>query len=134
MYDKIIVALALNHGFSPNALKAAKSLLNQNGKIIVVHVSEPIKGITSLYLADEEVKKVEKTIQKEISDRLKLHEDVESVVLSGHSGSEIPDYAQKIGADCIVIGSHKPGLENFFLGSTSERVVRHAQCAVHVLR
>ncbi len=36
--------------------------------------------------------------------------------------------------DCIVIGSHKPGLSDYLLGSTAARVVRHAPCAVHVYR
>ena len=56
------------------------------------------------------------------------------VLLNGHSGRTITDHARKIGADCIIVGSHKPGLSDFLLGSTAARVVRHAPCAVHVLR
>jgi len=59
---------------------------------------------------------------------------VEPVTLVGHAGRTIVDYATETGIDCIVIGSHKPGLNDYFLGSTSARVVRHAPCAVHVLR
>jgi nucleotide-binding universal stress UspA family protein len=43
-------------------------------------------------------------------------------------------YASENGYDCIVIASHVPGFENIFLGSTADRVVRHAKCAVHVIR
>ena len=36
--------------------------------------------------------------------------------------------------DLIIIASHKPGLQDYFLGSTAARVVRHASCSVLVVR
>lgn len=134
MYDKIVVGLSLEHGYSGNALKAARALLNENGKIIAVHVTEPLNEVARLYLADEDVEKARQTVKEEFASRLDKQDDVESVMLSGHAGREIPEFAEKVGADCIIVGSHEPGLEDFFLGSTSSRVVRHARCAVHVLR
>ncbi|WP_371932559.1 universal stress protein [Pararhizobium sp. IMCC21322] len=44
------------------------------------------------------------------------------------------EYAESNGVDCIIIASHRPGLQDYFLGSTAARVVRHAHCAVHVIR
>ena len=134
MYDKIIVGLSLEHGFSESALKVARSLINDDGKIIAIHVSEPLNDVAKLYLSDEDVAKAKQALKEEFANRLDKQDDIESIILSGHAGRDIPDYAQKIGADCIIVGSHKPGLEDFFLGSTSARVVRHARCAVHVLR
>ncbi len=55
-------------------------------------------------------------------------------VRSGKPGSTILTSADECGADLIIIGSHKPGLEDYFLGSTASRVVRHAQCSVLVMR
>jgi nucleotide-binding universal stress UspA family protein len=46
----------------------------------------------------------------------------------------ILETAKEIGADLIVIASHRPGLQDYFLGSTAARVVRHAECAVLVDR
>lgn len=134
MYKKIIIALSLEHGFSSGALDIARSLINEGGKIIAVHVSEPLNKTARLYLSDDDVDKSVQTIKSELANRLDAQKDIETVILNGHPGREIPGYAIKIGADCIVIGSHKPGLEDFFLGSTCARVVRHAKCAVHVLR
>jgi nucleotide-binding universal stress UspA family protein len=134
MYDKIIIGLSLDHGFSANALNAARSLINENGEIIAVHVSEPLNKTAKLYLSDEDVANAKQWVKEEFATRLDKQDDVESVILSGHAGRDLPDYAEKTGADCIIVGSHKPGLEDFFLGSTSARVVRHAKCAVHVLR
>lgn len=55
-------------------------------------------------------------------------------VRSGKPGPTILTSADECGADLIIIGSHKPGLEDYFLGSTAARVVRHAQCSVLVMR
>ena len=37
-------------------------------------------------------------------------------------------------ADLIIIASHKPGFQDYFLGSTAAKVVRHAPCSVLVVR
>ena len=59
---------------------------------------------------------------------------VTPVLLQGHTAQTILNYAHENDIDCVVIGSHKPGLTDFFLGSTAARVVRHCRCAVHVQR
>jgi nucleotide-binding universal stress UspA family protein len=42
--------------------------------------------------------------------------------------------AEDRGADVIVVGSHgRTGVKRLFLGSVSERVVRHATCPVLVI-
>ena len=56
------------------------------------------------------------------------------VVVYGHAGTSILEYAEEHGCDCIVIASHRPGLGDYLLGSTAARVVRHAACSVHVMR
>lgn len=134
MYNKIIVALSLEHGFSQTSLELARKLVNEGGQIIALHVSEPLNNVARLYIAEEDVEKAQKSTLAEFDKRLENQQDIEPVILVGHPGREISDYAEKIGAECIIVGSHKPGLEDFFLGSTSARVVRHAKCAVHVLR
>jgi len=55
-------------------------------------------------------------------------------VRSGNPGPTILTSADECGADLIIVGSHKPGLQDYFLGSTAARVVRHAQCSVLVMR
>jgi len=58
--------------------------------------------------------------------------DVE--VRTGNPGPAILASAEDCEADLIIVRSHKPGLQDYFLGSTAARVVRHAQCSVLVLR
>lgn len=133
MYNKILIASALGQGFSEKALQAARSLISENGKIIVAHVIEPVNNVVQSFVTEDVKSKTYEKIKNMMAERCK-DEAIESEILYGQAGSEITKYAEKIGADCIIIGSHKPGLEDFFLGSTSSRVVRHAKCSVHVLR
>jgi nucleotide-binding universal stress UspA family protein len=133
MYNKILIASALNQGFSERALKAAKLLISDNGNIIAAHVIEPVNNVVQSFITEDVKSKTYDKIKSLMAERCN-DEAIESEILYGQAGREISKYAEKIGADCIIIGSHKPGLEDFFLGSTSSRVVRHAKCSVHVLR
>ncbi len=56
------------------------------------------------------------------------------MIKKGPVTAEILDCADELGADLIVIGSHRPGLKDYLLGSTAARVVRHAECPVYVDR
>jgi len=56
-------------------------------------------------------------------------------VRTGVPHDEIVHAAEKIRADLIVIATHGySGLQHVLLGSTTERVVRHATCPVLVVR
>lgn len=134
MYSKIIVSLALDHGISQNALQVARALLDEGGTILAVHVHEPVNNAVSAYLDKSVIEDVYQRTRKVLAERVAGEGDIEPVMLKGHSGRAITDYAGKIGADCIIVGSHKPGVSDFLLGSTASRVVRYAPCAVHVLR
>jgi nucleotide-binding universal stress UspA family protein len=47
----------------------------------------------------------------------------------------IVDYAQRVNADLIVVGSHgRRGFPRLLLGSVSEYVARHAHCSVEIVR
>jgi nucleotide-binding universal stress UspA family protein len=59
---------------------------------------------------------------------------VTTAVRFGGTYQEILAHAEKIGAELIVIGSHKPNVADYLLGSTAARVVRHARCSVYVVR
>jgi universal stress protein A len=53
----------------------------------------------------------------------------------GATHPEITRYAREHGFDLIVLGTHgRTGLTHVLLGSTAEKVVRHAHCAVLTVR
>ena len=135
MYDNIIIASALDQGFCSKAIATAEALVSENGTISMVHVIEPNNNVVQSFVSEEAKSKTYDTIKEIMTERCSLDgQNYKSVILTGHAGREISKYAEKVGADCIIVGSHKPGLEDFFLGSTSSRVARHAKCSVHVLR
>lgn len=134
MYQKIIVSLALDHGISEKAIEAARTLCAPGGQIQAVHVYEPMQGTANVYVSEEVVAESVKRAEDALAQRVAGSTDLTPVLLKGHSGRAITDYATETGADCIVVGSHKPGLKDFLLGSTAARIVRHAPCSVHVLR
>ena len=115
-------------------MKLARAMKNEGGEIIAIHVYEPLQGSASTYVSEEAVASALQHAKDTLIARVVGQPDVQSELIKGHPGRAITDYAEKIGADCIIIGSHEPGLMDFLLGSTAARVVRHAQCAVHVLR
>ena len=134
MYTKIIVSLSLDHGIGSKAIEAARSLKCKNGEIIAVHVYEPLQGSVSAYVSKEVVAESLERAKTALAERIGPAKDVETVLLKGHSGRAVTEFAKKIEADCIIVGSHKPGLSDHFLGSTAARIVRHSPCSVHVLR
>jgi xylitol oxidase len=59
---------------------------------------------------------------------------VEAITALGSPGSEILALAARLKADAIIVGSHKPGVSDYLIGSTAARVARHANCTVVVDR
>lgn len=139
MYQKILLPLALDQGHGPRAMEIARKLRAEGGEIIAVHVLDKVPSFAGYYMSSSEgnelrEKEIKGNALKAIEERIGEEKDVEAVVLTGHPGRTITDYAEKIGADCIITGSHKPGMKDFFLGSTAARIMRYAPCSVHVLR
>lgn len=134
MYKKIIVAMGLDHGHGATSMSLARHLKDDDGEIIAVHVLEPVPGFARYYLPPEHEAGVEQHAVSAIAERVGPANDAKVVILRGYPGPTLTEYAETIGADCIIIGSHKPDMQDYLLGSTAARVVRHATCAVHVLR
>lgn len=135
MYSNVLVALSLEHGISDLALSAARALVSEGGKITAAHVHVPPNHSILAFLEEGAVEKSHQKAKASLAERVKDETGVSAVLLEGQSaGRTITEYANTHGADCIVIASHQPGMKEFFLGSTAALVVRHAHCAVHVLR
>ncbi len=134
MYLKVLVPMALNHGLSPQTLEIARALTGGEGEITALHVYEEPQGSVRAYLDDTLVAEGFDRARAQMQDKLEGLDGIKAELIKGHTYRTIIDYAALNGIDCIVIGSHKPGLSDYLLGSTAARVVRHAACAVHVHR
>jgi nucleotide-binding universal stress UspA family protein len=71
----------------------------------------------------------------EVAARVPLpSERVSAVVRLGSVYNEVLEEAEKTGADLIVVGSHRPTMATYLLGSNASTIVRHAKCSVLVVR
>ena len=126
--------MALNHGISQDTLEIARALCASGGQITALHVYEVPQGSVSTYIGEEVVQQGYESARKLLKQKVAGMDGVTPEMARGQAYRAIIDHAVAHAYDCIVIGSHKPGLSDYLIGSTAAKVVRHAPCAVHVHR
>ncbi len=137
MYGRIIVAVDLEHLEQAKALlKRATSLVDAGGEIRLIHVLEEVPGYIAAELPSDvsERRRAEAAVELRAMIDPALELRVEHEVRHGAASGQILQAAEDSGAELIMIASHKPGLRDYFIGSTAARVIRHAQCSVLVER
>jgi nucleotide-binding universal stress UspA family protein len=123
------------------ALRYAISLSGQTGsEIVLLHVVEPVPPPAEMIVAEsvlwnnqlqEEATRQLARWKKDLGRKIRN----QTVVRAGSAYREIVEAADELGADLIVLGTHgRTGLAHLLMGSTAERVVRHARCPVLVVR
>ena len=136
MFKKILVPIDMAHVAEGKAnIDLAAQYANSGAEIILLNVIEDIPGWAAAELpADllENSRKETETQMKGIARASGMKMEVE--VRNGHSYKTILDVAKEKQVDLIIIASHRPGLQDYFLGSTAAKVVRHAPCSVLVIR
>ncbi|MEM7545397.1 MAG: universal stress protein [Pseudomonadota bacterium] len=136
MYTHILVPVAPDHqGRGEAALSAAEALLDDDGRITIIHVNETIPAYVASYVPADVMQKTHDEIRDAMNDLAKRSSaQIDVATITGHPPRAITEYADSHQVDCIVIASHHPGIADYFLGSTASWVVRHADCSVHVVR
>jgi nucleotide-binding universal stress UspA family protein len=135
MYDHILVPISFEQDRDSNAaLRVARLLAGETGRISLLHVIEQVPSYAMSYLPQGYVNEARKATETELADIAATLPKASAHVVEGHSGRTILDWAEAHKPNCIVIASHRPGMQDLLLGSTAAKVVRHASCAVHVIR
>ena len=135
MYKNILVPVSLDDDRDiKGAIEVARTLADEDGEITLLHVVEHIPGYAITYLSPEYISERRKAVVTELEAMAANIPNGIGVVVTGHSGRTILDYSYKNDVDCIIVASHRPGMQDMLLGSTATQVVRHAACAVHVIR
>lgn len=135
MYTNILVPISFDDDRdAKGALEIAQALAAKDAQITLIHVMEQVPGYAISYMPTDYVTESRKAVQTELETMAAKLPNGQGVVVQGHSGRTIVDWAASHQVDCIVIASHRPGMQDLLLGSTAHQVVRHAGCAVHVLR
>jgi len=136
MYKTILVPVDLAHTERCQPMiEVARKLGGEGSRIILLYVEEQVPNWIASELPAGILEKSSESAHSELkamANAAALRADVE--IRSGHSHNTILSVADEMDADLIVIASHKPGLQDYFLGSTAAKVVRHAGCSVLVVR
>ena len=142
--QKILVPVDFSEG-SVAALRCAAGLAQRTGaSLTLLHVVDsliaPMEDLNYTYVDSKALRAaVEKRANEKLSQLARKEIDptahASPLVRRGTTWEEIIETARRGGADLIVIGSHGySGLKRVLLGSTAEKVVRHAGCPVLVVR
>ena len=135
MYHNILVPISFDAERDTSAsLKLAQLLATPDAKITLLHVVEHIPDYAISYMPTEYLTEARKAIQTELDNLAAQIPNARGAVVEGHSGRTILDWTDANKPDLIVMASHRPGMQDLLLGSTTNHVVRHAKCAVHVVR
>ncbi len=135
MYENIMIPVSLDEDRDiQQATAVAKKLASPGARITFFHVTEGLPTYVADYIPPDVAENRRETMREKLADLAASVEGAHGIVVDGTSGRTITDWARDKGADLIVIASHRPQISDIFLGSTAAWVVRHADCAVHVIR
>lgn len=140
--QKILVPVDFSK-YSDSALKAAADIARKkDAELFVIHVievGEPIMGTGAISVNDENLlffsqlakKKLHQFLQKEYLEGI----SITNIIELGPTYHSITRNIEKFGIDLIVMGSKgASGLEGFFIGSNTEKVVRNSDVPVLVIK
>ncbi len=123
---------------SVDAIQAARELVETDADLTVLHVLEPLEYTAPASLFGDFAPEARTSrATKFLDEFLQRHElaGLHCVIAIGNPGLKITEFASENGVELIVLPSHgHSGLKRILLGSVAERVLRHAECPVLVLR
>jgi universal stress protein F len=140
MYKRIILAVDLADASpSPKGLLQALELAKfGGGELRLVNVQPVVPATFMEYVpADFDAEQTKRA--KEALDAIMAGIDLpaerkSAAARAGGVYHELLQEAQDWNADLIVVGSHRPVMSDYLLGSNAKTIVRHAQCSVLVVR
>ena len=140
MFKNILVAVDLEDDTRiDDLLRIASDIANDNGaQVQLLNVIGAAPAVVSQFLPENYEKLAAEKVGKDLdvlAAKVDLAEGAAaSSVRFGGVYQEILAHANKIGADLIIVASHKPDVGDYLLGTTAARIVRHASCSALVVR
>jgi len=123
------------------ALERALDLAALSGaKVLVVSVEEKLPAFAATVGEVQEEERYEHRYFRQIQHEVRRQADARGVpvhleVVPGHPAQVLTRLAAERGCDLVVVGhTGHSRLHHLFLGSTADRVVERAHCAVLVIR
>ena len=140
MYKQILVPVDIaDPELAKPAIVAAVNMARADGGAVrLVHVVPLTSGMLVEYVPadfEAEQRRAAEEAMAEIARGSELEgAQVSTTVRQGGIYHEVLEEAKAIGADLIVMSSHRPAMRTYFLGSNAGHIVRYAPCSVLVVR
>ena len=139
MYRNILVPVDLDEPSSwEQALPAARAFSTAFGaRLTLVTVIPDIRLMLDVQwspIGFDEMVDIARARLGSLADAIEGVGEVARHVETGAIYAGILAVSERIGADLIVLASHRPAMKDYLLGTNAARVVRHARCSVLVVR
>ena len=135
MYKTIIVPTDFSHEESTIRSLQKAEKLSDNGRIILLHILDAIPSYALLEVPPEIIQELVPKTRDALKELVLMSKvKAETEVRNGSPYRQIIEAIKDHQADLVIINSHQPGLQDYLLGSTAAKVVRHATCSVLVER
>lgn len=140
MYKHILVPVDIAEPelAKPAVATAVDMARSAGGTVRLVHVVPLTSGMLVEYVPpdfEEEQRRAAEAALAEIARGAGLDAtQISHAVRQGGIYHEVLEEATAIGADLIVMSSHRPAMRTYFLGSNAGHIVRYAPCSVLVVR
>lgn len=142
MFDEILLAIDLEEAESSQALVAATRKVVSEGTVLHVMAVVPGMGmplVSGFFPADYE-KKTRDAASEKLHAWTKEHfpdvPNIQHIIGQGAVYREILDTVKKLSPDLdlVIMGAHRPDLEDYLMGPNAAKVVRHANLSVLIVR
>ena len=136
--NKIILGVDLQH-ISVELFKFAVDTARiRNAKLTVIYIHQTVFPLVNVLMPKDLLVKAKEESESEL--KTLCHKNIpavvewESAVLEGRSVYEgLISAAKKLEAGLIIVGAHdKHQMDEIFLGTNTEKIVRYASCSVFV--
>ncbi|WP_028305267.1 universal stress protein [Oceanospirillum maris] len=140
MYNTVLIPMDLEHeNMFPKAVALAQQLIgDENGEIHAIYVDQNMIHNGNFSLSSDTVKQVQNDMKQQVKSLFKKHvpEHLRGKcrVKEGVVYDTVLETAEKLKPEVIIVAAGRPGLSSYLLGSNAEKILRHAQCSVFVVR
>lgn len=141
MYNKVLVPVDLDDRSVMNKVfDLIRGFLSEDQTCSVRFINvQPIAPVSILgYLPpnfDEEMdRQVQTDFDRLLSEGNLPDHKVTRIIRRGSIPDEILAESNDWGADMIILGSHRPSMATYLLGSNAATIVRYAKCSVLIVR
>lgn len=135
MFKNILIPVSFDEDEkTAKATHLAWQIGGADSRVTLLHVIERMPVYAASYVPESYFRESRAQVLADLEARAKTLPNADVAVAEGHAGSGILNYLEEHGSDLVIIASHRPGVQDYFLGGTAAHVVRHARCSVHVVR